>query len=53
VKKKSVTVTLQFGTVGKTTPGFSRPLTLLKFFRLLGQAELFRQAKAQVSSSIA
>jgi hypothetical protein len=53
VKKKSVTVTLQFATVGKTTPGFSRQLTPLKPFRLLGQAGLFRQAKAQVSSSIA
>jgi hypothetical protein len=40
-------------TAGKTTPGFSRRLTLLKSFRLLGQAGLFRQFIAQVSTSIA
>jgi hypothetical protein len=48
-----VTVTLQFATAGKTTPGFSRPLTPLETFRLLGQAGLFRQVREQVSSSIA
>jgi hypothetical protein len=53
VKKKSVTMTLQYATAGKTTSGFSRQLTLLKSFRLLGQTGLFRQVKARVSASIA
>jgi hypothetical protein len=48
-----VTVTLQFVTAGKTTPGFSRQLTPLKSIRLLGLAGLFRQITAQVSTSIA
>jgi hypothetical protein len=48
-----VTVTLQFATAGKTTPGFSRQLTLLTSFRLLGQAELSRQVIAWVLTSIA
>jgi len=48
-----VTETLHYAIAGKTTPGFSRPLTPLKSFRLLGQAGLFQQVKAQVSSSIA
>jgi hypothetical protein len=46
-------MTLQFATAGKTTPGFSRQLTPLKSFRLLGQAGLFRQVIAGVSTSIA
>jgi len=46
-------MTLQFATAGKTTPGLSRPLTPLESFRLLGQAGLFRQARARFSSSIA
>jgi len=48
-----VTVTLQFVTAGKTTPGFRRPLTLLKSLCLLVQAGLFQQVIAQVSTSIA
>jgi hypothetical protein len=52
-EENSVTVTLQFETAGKTTPGFNRRLTLLKSLRLLGQAGLFGQVTAQVSSSIA
>jgi hypothetical protein len=35
-----VTVTLQFETAGKTAPGFSRSMTLLKSIRLLVQTEL-------------
>jgi len=46
-------VTLQFETAGKTAPGFSRRLTPLNSFRLLGQAGLFRHVIAQVSTSIA
>jgi hypothetical protein len=46
-------MTLQSVTAGKTTPGFSRPLTLLKSLRLLVPAGLFRQAIAQISTSIA
>jgi hypothetical protein len=48
-----VTVTLKFVTAGKTTPGFSRQFAPLKSFRLLGQAGLFRQFIAQISTSIA
>jgi hypothetical protein len=48
-----VTVTLQSVTAGKTTPGFSRPLTPLKSLRLLVPAGLLRQIFAQVSTSIA
>jgi len=46
-------VNLQFVTAGKTAPGFNRRLTVLKSFRLLGQAGLSRQALTRISTSIA
>jgi len=48
-----MTMTFQFETAGKNTPGFSRRLTSLKSLRLLGQVGLSQLVPARVSTSIA
>jgi len=48
-----MTMTFQFETAGKNTPGFSRRLTPLKSLRLLGQAGWSQPVTARVSTSIA